>query len=399
MGSIVEPMAVVHLTRDRGKRVESGHPWVYQTEIDRVEGDYTPGDIVDVVDHRGRFLGRGYINPISMITVRIMTTQRERVDGEFLRGRIEAAWRLRRDVLEDENSDSCRVVFGESDFLPGLIVDKFADQLVIQTLALGIDRWKDVIVEALDEIVRPRGIYERNDVPVRELEGLEQRKGWLRGSFDPTIVIRENGLRLHVDFANGQKTGYFLDQRENRASIKEFARGARVLDCFCYTGSFALHAAMYGAKDVIGIDISDDAIKMAERNAALNGLENRCTFIAGNVFDELRSLDRAGRTFDLVILDPPAFAKSKSGLDGAIRGYKEINLRAMRILSPGGFLATSSCSYHVSESLFLEVVREAARDAKRMLRLIEMRRQARDHPILLGYDESYYLKYLILQVV
>lgn len=392
-------MITVYLAKGRQARIEAGHPWVYQTEIDRVEGTFRGGEIVDVLDYRGRFLGRGYINPRSTIAVRILTRRKEEIDREFFQRRILAAWEFRRKLLLEGASDSCRVIFGEADFLPGLIVDKFADYLVVQTLTLGIDRWKDVIVDVLDEIIRPKGIYERNDVSVRELEGLEQRTGLLKGEFEPRVVISENGLRLYVDVANGQKTGYFLDQRENRAAIKNFVRGARVLDCFCYTGSFALHAAMYGAATVEGIDFSEAAVEMAKANASLNGLADRCSFRVGNAFDELRALDRAGATFDVVILDPPAFTKSKAALEGAIRGYKEINLRAMRILRPGGFLITCSCSYHLTEDLFLAVVREAARDAKRTLRLVELRRQAKDHPILLGYDESYYLKCLILQVL
>lgn len=392
-------MAVVHLVGDRTSRIEWGHPWVYRTEIREVEGEFEPGDIVDVVNHHGRFLGRGYINPTSMISVRMLTRQKEEIDGEFIRRRVESAWSLRRDILNDEHTDSCRVVFGESDFLPGLIVDKFSDYLVIQTLALGIERLKDRIVDALDDIVRPKGIYERNDAPVRGLEGLGPRTGWVKGEFDPVVIIRENGLRLHVDIARGQKTGYFLDQRENRAAIRNLARGARVLDCFCYTGSFSLHAAMYGAREVIGIDASDEAVSMAGLNAFLNGFDRTCSFVTGNVFDELRGFERMGRNFDLIILDPPAFARSRNGLEGAVRGYKEINLRAMRILSPGGFLVTCSCSYHVPEPLFVDIVREAARDARRTLRLLQMRRQASDHPILLGYDESYYLKCMILQVL
>lgn len=392
-------MAVIKLQKGRQKRIEAGHPWVYRTEVEEIHGDYQPGDIIDVVDFRGRFAGRGYINPASMIMVRILTRKQEEVDREFFRRRIAAAWNYRQRIMEGTDSDSFRVIFGEADLLPGLIVDKFAGCLVVQALALGIARWQDEIVEMLDEMVKPEGIYERNDAAVRELEGLERRQGYLKGEFDPLVTIRENGLQLYVDVARGQKTGYFLDQRENRAAIKEFVRGARVLDCFCHTGSFALHAAMYGAREVLGLDISDQAVEMAQKNAALNDLGDRCSFRAGNAFDELRAFDQAGETFDTVILDPPAFTKSRAALEGAIRGYKEINLRAMRLLPPGGFLITNSCSYHLPEQLFLETVHEAARDVKRTLRLIELRRQAKDHPMLVGYDESHYLKCLILQVI
>lgn len=392
-------MGTVYLAKGRQARVEAGHPWIYQTEIERLAGDCQDGEIVEVLDHRGRFLGLGYINLRSTIAVRLLTRRRENIDRDFFRRRLLTAWEFRRRLLAEGSTDSLRVVFGEADFLPGLIVDKFAAYLVVQTLTLGIDRWKDVIVELLAEVLQPRGIYERNDVGVRELEGLEQRKGPLLGEVPPRVIIKENGLSLYVDIAEGQKTGYFLDQRENRAAIKDLVGGARVLDCFCYTGSFALHAAKYGAASVEGLDFSEAAVELARANAALNGLADRCSFRVGNAFDELRALDRAGETFDVVILDPPAFTKSKAALENAIRGYKEINLRAMRILRPGGFLVTCSCSYHLSEDLFLEVVRAAARDAKRTLRLVEVRRQAKDHPILLGYDESYYLKCLILQVL
>lgn len=392
-------MARVYLHKGRTKRIEAGHPWVYRTEIDRVDGSFRPGDTVDVLDHRGRFIGRGYINPASMITVRILTRADEEICPEFFGRRISAAWEFRRRVVDDPGCDSCRVVFAESDFLPGLVVDKFADCVVVQTLTLGIDRWKDAIVESLDETVRPRGIYERNDAAVRELEGLERRKGWLKGDLEPMVVIRENGIRLYVDISAGQKTGYFLDQRENRAAIEKYAAGARVLDCFCYTGSFSLHAARCGASQVIGIDISHEAVELARKNAALNGYLDVCSFRAGNAFDELRALDRSRQVFDLVILDPPAFAKNRRALESALRGYKEINLRAIRLLREGGFLVTSSCSHPVSESLFLDVVCEAATDAGRTLRLVEFGRQARDHPILVGYDESRYLKCLIFQVL
>ncbi|MDN5346713.1 MAG: rRNA (cytosine1962-C5)-methyltransferase [Clostridia bacterium] len=392
-------MAVVYLAKGRERRIQEGHPWIYRTEVTDIKGRFSPGDIVDVVNYRGKFLGRGYINPASMILVRLMTDAQEEINEDFIRRRIEAAWSYREKVLRDSESDSWRVVFGEADFLPGLIVDKFADCLVLQTLTLGIDRWKQVIVEILDELIKPAGIYERNDAPVRELEGLPVMKGWLKGKFGPEIIIKENNLRLYVDVENGQKTGYFLDQRENRAAIRYLVKGARVLDCFCHTGSFGLHAAMYGAREVIGIDISEEAISLAEKNARLNGLSDRCAFRVDNAFDALRGLVQAGESFDVVILDPPAFVKSRVTLANAIRGYKEINLRAMKLLPPGGFLVTSSCSYHLSEEAFLEVIKEAAGDAKRRLRLLELRRQAKDHPILLGYQESYYLKCAIMEVI
>lgn len=390
-------MAVVHLARGRQKRAESGHPWVFQSEVERITGQFEPGDTVDVVDHRGKYLGRGYINPKSQIIVRFMTAKEEPIDAAFIRRRIERAWAYRQKVMDD--TESCRVVFGEADFLPGLIVDKFGDVLVIQTLALGIDRWKETIVEALADLLQPRGIYERNDVPVRELEGMTQRKGFLKGPFDPVLTVQENGLKIVVDVAEGQKTGYFLDQRYNRRTTRAFAQGARVLDCFCNVGGFALNAAQGGAREVLAVDASEQAINAARTNADLNGLGNVMRYEVGNAFDILRKLEAAKEEFDLIILDPPAFAKNKGALEGAVRGYKEINLRALRMIPEGGFLITCSCSYHMNPDLFRAVVHDAALDARRRLRLVEERAQAPDHPIVMGYDESHYLKCLVFQVL
>ncbi|PRR69935.1 class I SAM-dependent rRNA methyltransferase [Neomoorella humiferrea] len=393
-------MARVQLRRGEEGRLQRGHPWVYRTEIASIHGTYTPGDIVAVEDYRGRFIGRGYINPASMITVRILTNDRdEKIDKVFWRRRLTAAVDYRRRVLAGAGTDAYRVVFGEADFLPGLIVDKFGPYLVVQTLALGIDRFKETLVEILDELLQPEGIYERNDAPVRELEGLELRSGFLKGPFDPQVIIQENGLKFYVDLAAGQKTGYFLDQRENRAALQSLVKGARVLDCFCHTGGFSVHAAHYGAREVLGLDISPEAIAMARRNAVLNGFGNLCSFEEANVFDALREFERRKERFDVVILDPPAFVKARKALEGAIRGYKEINLRAMKLLSPGGFLVTCSCSYHMPEDLFLEVIQSAAMDARRRLRLLARRGQALDHPVLLGYDESRYLKCLLLEII
>jgi 23S rRNA (cytosine1962-C5)-methyltransferase len=393
-------MARVKLGRGEEGRIKRGHPWVYRTEIETIYGTFEPGDIVAVEDHRGRFIGRGYINPASMITVRILTNDPdEKIDKVFWRRRLTAAVDYRRRVLAGAGTDAYRVVFGEADFLPGLIVDKFGPYLVVQTLALGIERFKETLVEILDELLQPAGIYERNDAPVRELEGLELRSGFLKGPFDPQVIIQENGLKFYVDLAAGQKTGYFLDQRENRAALQSLVKGARVLDCFCHTGGFSVHAAHYGAREVLGLDISPEAIAMARRNAMLNGYGDLCSFEEANVFDALRELERREQMFDVVILDPPAFVKARKALEGAIRGYKEINLRAMKILSPGGFLVTCSCSYHMPEDLFLEVIQDAALDAHRRLRLLARRGQAPDHPVLLGYDESRYLKCLLLQVI
>jgi len=390
-------LAVVKLTHARQHRVLLGHPWVYRSEVQDVHGHYRPGDVVEVVDHRGRFVGRGYINPASQIMVRLLTRhQQEPIDREFFRRRIRAALDYRRRVVRD--TDACRLIYAEADFLPALIVDKFGDYLCVQTLALGIDVHKATLVELLDEMLSPAGIYERNDVSVRELEGLPLKTGFLKGSFDPLVEIKENGLTFLVDLAGGQKTGYFLDQRENRLALRGLAEGARVLDCFCHTGTFSVYAAFFGATSVLGIDISAEALETARRNAARNGLEKICTFREGNAFDELRAMDRAGERFDLIILDPPAFTKSKETVEGAVRGYKEINLRAMKLLPPGGFLVTCSCSYHMQEELFLEVLMDAARDTGRQLRLVELRRQAKDHPVLPASPETHYLKCAVLQV-
>lgn len=390
-------VALVQLAGGRHKRIAGGHPWVYRTEIDDIKGEFAPGDIVDIVDSRGKFLGRGYINPASQIMVRILTRDREeKIDREFFYRRIKAAWEYRQRVVHDTNA--CRVIFTEADFLPGLVVDKFGDYLSVQTLALGMDLHKDTIVEILDEIIQPAGIYERNDVSVRELEGLPQLTGYMRGNFDPLVDISENGLNFVVDLAGGQKTGYFLDQRENRMALKDLASGARVLDCFCHTGTFSVYAAKFGAREVQGIDIAGSALEVARENAERNNASAVCNFREANSFDELRNMEKSGEKFDLIILDPPAFTKSKQAVKGAVRGYKEINLRAMKLLPPGGFLVTCSCSYHMSEELFLEVIRDAAQDVGRQLRLVELRRQAKDHPMLLAAPETYYLKCVILQV-
>ncbi|MEW8977232.1 MAG: class I SAM-dependent rRNA methyltransferase [Symbiobacterium sp.] len=390
-------MAVVQLARGRHRRIQEGHPWVFRDDVEEVRGEVTPGDVVSVVDFRGRFLGKGYINPRSQIIVRMLTNRDEPIDRDFFRRRLERAWAYRQRVLSD--TGACRVVFGEADFLPGLIVDKFGSVLVVQTLALGIDRWLPDIVDILDDLLHPRGIYERNDVPVRHLEGLEERKGYLRGEFDPRLTIVENGLEIAVDVAEGQKTGYFLDQRENRRAVRPYAAGGRVLDCFCNVGGFALNAAAGGAREVVAVDVSEQALAAAQENAVRNGLSDRIRFVAGNAFDILRQMEANRERFDLIILDPPAFAKNRAALEGAVRGYKEINLRALRMLSEGGFLVTCSCSYHMTPDLFKAVVADAALDARRRLRLVEERAQAPDHPILVGYDESHYLKCHIYEVV
>lgn len=389
-------MAKATLVKIKENRIEYGHPWVFRSDIDKIEGRFHPGDIIDVYSSKNKFLGRGYINPESQIIIRILTNEQEEIDRDFFYKRIKAAWDYRK-IVADLNS--CRAVFAESDFLPALIVDKFGDYLVVQTLSLGIDKHKDLLVEILDDIIKPAGIYERNDVPVRELEGLEQRKGFLKGHFDTKVEMIENGVKFIVDIENGQKTGFFLDQKENRASLKTFVKDAKVLDCFTHTGSFALHAGFYGAKSVLGIDISEHAVECATTNAKINGLDQVVRFQAANTFNILRDFDTQRERFDTIILDPPAFTKTKGAVEGAIRGYKEINLRAMKILNSGGFLVSCSCSHHVSPDLFLDIIYDASIDAKRKIRLIEYRTQAKDHPILLASEETQYIKCAILQVV
>ena len=386
------PRAYLKPTRER--RVEQGHPWVFRSDIDRVEKTANPGDVVDLHAARGKFLGRAYYNPASMITLRMLTREDEPIDRDFFYRRVQRAYDYRKAFCD---IDSCRLIYGESDFLPALIVDKFADVCVMQSLALGIDRYKDVLCDAIMDITGCRGIYQRDDVPVRELEGLPLETGFLRGEFDTTVEMRENGIRFLVDVAHGQKTGFFLDQKENRASLAPIVRGKQVLDCFTHTGSFALHAAKFGAEHVTGVDISEDACAIARKNAELNELTN-VDFVAENAFDLLRRCYDEKTHYDVIILDPPAFTKTRQAVEGALRGYKEINLRAMKILPPGGFLVTCSCSQHVSEQAFTEMLLNAARDAHRQVRIVEERTQGKDHPILLGAPETRYLKFFVLQV-
>ncbi len=393
----MDATAKVILRKGAQHRVEGGHPWVYQSELDAIEGDFAPGDIVDVYNFRRRFIGRGYINPRSQIIVRLLSRVQEPIDRDFFKRRLAAAWEWRRRFVAEP--EYCRLVFGEADFLPALIVDKFGPYLVIQTLALGIDIYKDMFAEILTEMFDPAGIYERNDVPVRELEGLEQRKGFLRGEFPTLIEVRENGIPFYADIENGQKTGFFYDQRENRTVLRDFVAGARVLDCFCHTGSFAVHAARYGAEHVSAVDISAPAVELAVRNGALNGVSDRCDFRTANAFDVLRSLSDERKSFDVVILDPPAFTKNRGGIESAARGYKEINLRGLKLVRPGGFLVTCSCSYHIDRDFFAAIVLDAARDARRTVRQVEYRTQAKDHPVLPAAPETNYLKFLVLEVL
>jgi 23S rRNA (cytosine1962-C5)-methyltransferase len=389
-------MIKVVLKRTISSRVLGGHPWIYNNEVDSVSGEYADGDIVDVVTFDRKFLGRGYINSKSQIRVRVLThKQSENIDDLFFYNRILKAWHYRKRLGYTEN---CRLVFGEADGLPQLIIDKFNDYFVVQTLALGIDRWKDVITSTLVKLFNPAGIYERNDVPVRELEGMDQRKGPLYGNFDPRIVITENGLKFFVDLETGQKTGYFLDQQDNRKAIQNIVRGADVLGAFTYTGTFEIHAAHYGAKSVLGIDISENAVMQANRNAALNGYQDSCRFEALNAFDVLKQWGRDGRQYDVVMLDPPSFTKSREQVQKAVTGYKEINLRGMKLLKPGGFLVTSSCTNLVSPELFLSTISAAAKDARRQLKQVCFQAQSADHPIVFGWENTHYLKFLIVQV-
>ena len=380
------------MRKTRETRVHSGHPWVFLSDIDHVEGGFEPGDVVEVMSSKGGFLGRAFYNPKSQIALRMLTTKDEIVDAGFFHRRVERAWVYRKQFADPM---SCRAVFAESDFLPALVVDKFADVLVMQTLCLGIEKWKRELVEILNDVIHPAGIYERNDVPVRRLEGMEQMTGLLSGQVPDRVDMVENGIHFLVDVKNGQKTGFFLDQKENRASIAPLVQGGDVLDCFCHNGSFSLHAAKYGARSVLGVDISEEALEVARENARINGLN--VDFEAHNCFDHLRALTGEKRQFDVVILDPPAFTKTRSALEGALRGYKEINLRGMKLVREGGFLVSCSCSQHVSPEKFMEVINQAARDSRTKLRLVEFRTQGHDHPILPASPETQYLKCAILQ--
>ena len=388
-------MASVTLRKTRETRVRAGHPWIYASEIEKVEGDFQNGDIVDMLNFRGGFIGRAFYNPVSQISIRMLTTVDEPCDRDFFRERIQDAWEYRKKLCDPE---SCRLIYSESDFMPGLVVDKFGDYLSVQILSLGMERIKDMIVELLVEVVNPRGIYERSDVPVRRYEGLEQRSGLLYGNVPDQIDMYENGILFSVDLKDGQKTGFFLDQKQNRAGIAPFCKDARVLDCFCHNGSFSLHAAKFGARSVLGVDISEDALVVARENARRNNLDN-VTFEAHNCFDHLRELTDAGEKFDLVVLDPPAFTKSKATVESALRGYKEINLRGLKLVKSGGYLVTCSCSQHISTEMFQQMINEAVRDSKKRVRMIEYRTQGYDHPILPASPETKYLKCMYLQVL
>lgn len=393
-------MKSIVLNKNISRRVETGHPWIFSNEVNSGKEKDTnaqPGEIVDVYTFDKKFIGRGYYNPKSQISVRLLTRNKdEHIDDAFFYDRIKQAWNYRQKIGYTEN---CRLVYGEADDLPQLIIDKFNDYFVIQTLALGIDLWKPSIVKALNELFKPKGIYERNDVPVRELEGMVQHKGFLSAEFDTNIIINENGMKFNVDVANGQKTGYFLDQQDNRRAIQHIVKGADVLGAFCYTGSFEISAAFYGAKSVLGLDISQNAIDMCNKNAALNQLENICRFECVNAFDVLKNWAKENKQWDVVMLDPPSFTKSRSNIDKAVAGYKEINLRGMKLVKPGGFLVTSSCTNLVQPELFLDIIQMAAKDAKRKIRQVVFNTQSADHPVIRGQENTHYLKFLIVQVL
>jgi len=389
-------MNKVALKRKISPRVANGHPWIFGNEIEKSDGDCKAGDVVEVYSHDGKFIGTGYYNPQSQIMVRLLSRKKnEAINEQFFFDKIKYCWEYRKRLGYMEN---CRLVFGEADSMPQLIIDKFNDYFVIQTLALGIDVWKPAIVNAIQKIFSPKGIYERNDVPVRELEGLPQQKGFLSEPFDTKIIINENGLQFQVDVENGQKTGYFLDQQDNRRAIQNIVKGADVLGAFTYTGTFEIHAAHYGAKSVLGLDISEQAVKQANENAKLNGLEKICRFETANAFDVLKQWGKEGKSYDVVMLDPPAFTKSRATIQKAITGYKEINLRGMKLVKPGGFLVTSSCTNLVQADLFLQIIEMAAKDARRKLRQVVFQTQSADHPIIMGMENTHYLKFLIVQV-
>jgi 23S rRNA (cytosine1962-C5)-methyltransferase len=393
-------MEKIYLRKKIAPRVENGHPWVFVNEVNIEKTTpleaIEPGATVEVYNHQEKFIGRGYCNPKSQIVVRLLTRNpKEQINEQFFHNRILKAWQYRKNMGYTEN---CRLIFGEADEMPALIIDKFNDYFVLQTLAYGMEVWKPAIVKALNAIFSPKGIYERNDVPVRELEGLPQIKGFLSEPFDTSIIINENGLQFHVDILNGQKTGYFLDQQDNRRAIQHIVKGADVLEAFCYTGTFSVHAGHYGAKSVLGLDISENAVAQARRNAALNGLENTCKFEALNAFDALKQWGKDGRQYDVVILDPPAFTKSRENIQKAVTGYKEINLRGMKLVKPGGFLVTASCTNLVQPPLFMEIIGMAAKDARRKLRQVTYQTQASDHPIVWGLENTEYLKFLIVEV-
>lgn len=393
--------AIATLKKGEGRTVKEGGAWIYDNEIASVTGSFQDGDVVLVHDFDGYPMGKGFINRHSKIRIRMLTRSSEQeIDASFFRMRLQAAWDYRKKTVD---ISSCRVVFGEADFLPGIVIDKFADVLVVESLALGIDRYKEQLIELLKEImgqdgIAIRGVYERSDAKVRLQEGMERYKGFIGEEFDTNVEILENGVKYYVDVQEGQKTGFFLDQKYNRQAIRRLCQGARVLDCFTHTGSFALNAGQAGAASVLGLDASETGIQQARRNAELNGLSDIVEFQCADVFEKLPQLEEAGEKFDVIILDPPAFTKSRSSVKNAVKGYREINLRAMKLLRDGGYLATCSCSHFMTYELFTKTIGQAARNVHKRLRQVEYRTQAPDHPILWAADSSYYLKFYIFQV-
>ena len=394
--------AIVTLKKGEGRSLKAGGLWVFDNEIDTIMGTFTNGDIVIVHDFDGYMMGRGFINQNSKIRVRMMTRNKEQqIDEAFLRNRVQTAWDYRKDTVD---TSSCRVIFGEADFLPGIVIDKYEDVLVVESLALGIDRFKETIVRLLKECmaedgIHIRGVYERSDAKEREKEGLTKVKGFIGEPFDTNIEIVENGVHYMVDVENGQKTGFFLDQKYNRLAMQRICKGKKVLDCFTHMGTFALNAGIAGAKDVTGLDISEYAVEQAARNAKLNHLEDTVHFRCANVLDELPKLAASGEQYDVVILDPPAFTKSREVTKNAIKGYREINMKGMKLVKDGGYLATCSCSHFMTQELLAKTIKEAAKATHKRLRQVEFRTQSPDHPILWAADESYYLKFFIFQVV
>ena len=397
--------AYITLKKGGGRTLKAGGAWIYDNEIDSVTGDVADGELVHVHDFDGYYMGIGFINRKSKITVRMMSRVKgTQIDDAFIKMRVKNAIDYRMAVIKEEDRSAFRVIFGEADWLPGIVIDKFADILVVQSLALGIDNFKLKIVEFAMEILGEygyniRGVYERSDAKVRDLEGMPRIKGFIGDEFETKVQIEENGVRYIVDVQDGQKTGFFLDQKYNRASIRPICKGARVLDCFTHTGSFALNAGMAGAREVTGVDASELAVNQAAENARLNGIDNIVKFECRDVFELLPELEKKGEKFDVVILDPPAFTKSRESVKKAVRGYREINLRAMKLVKDGGFLATCSCSHFMEPELFTKTIGEAAHDVHKRLRQVEYRTQCSDHPILWAADESLYLKFYIFQVV
>ena len=394
--------AIVTLKKGEGRTIKAGGMWIFDNEIDTIMGSFENGDIVIVHDFDGYPMGRGFINVNSKIRIRLMTRHVDQeINEEFLRMRVQRAWDYRKTTVD---TSSCRMIFGEADFLPGFVVDKYEDVLVVQCLALGMEQFKLKIVELLKEILAAdgfciRGVYERSDANERKKEGLPKVKDFIGEAFDTNIEIVENGVHYMVDVVNGQKTGFFLDQKYNRLAMQRICKGKKVLDCFTHMGTFALNAGIAGASDVIGLDISEYAIEQANANARLNGLADTVHFRCANVLDELPKLAAAGETYDVVILDPPAFTKSREATKNAIKGYREINMKGLKLVKDGGYLATCSCSHFMTQELLAKTIREAARSAHKRLRQVEFRTQAPDHPILWAADESYYLKFYIFQVV